>query len=169
MRLRVNQEPDRPIDTAAPPQPGSRERPGSAGDTPRRIFILEDHALMREVIRDYLENVPGFLVCGEAGCAEEALERIEDAAPHLILVDTALPTTSGIDVVASVRERWGDLPCLMLSGHAQFTYVERALAAGARGYVLKGEPAELPRAIRRVLEGGEYLSRSLRALRDGGE
>lgn len=126
-----------------------------------RIFLVEDHPLMREVMRDYLGALAGFEVCGEAVTGEEALERLGDADADLVLVDTSLPKMSGIDLVAAVTERWRELPCLMLSGHGQETYVARALDAGARGYVLKGDPSELPKAILRVLEGGRYLSPSL--------
>lgn len=127
-----------------------------------RIFIVEDHPLMREVIRDYLEAFPAIEICGEAVSGEDALELLDEAAPDLVLVDTSLGKMSGIDLVARIRERWSDLPCLMLSGHGQETYVKQALGAGANGYVLKGDPSELPRAIEQVLEGERYLSPPLR-------
>jgi DNA-binding NarL/FixJ family response regulator len=132
-------------------------------DRDDRIFIVEDHPLMREVIRDYLGAIPGLAICGEAQSGEEALELLEEAAPDLVLVDTSLARMSGIDFVTQARERWAGIRCLMLSGHGQENYVERALDAGASGYVLKGDPAELPRAIRHVLDEGErYLSPRLR-------
>jgi DNA-binding NarL/FixJ family response regulator len=117
---------------------------------------------MREVLRDYLGALPGFEVCGESESAEEALEKLDAAAADLVLVDTSLPHMTGIDFVGEVAARWGSLPCLMLSGHGHEGYVQRALAAGARGYVLKGDPAELPGAIREVLGGHEYVSPRLR-------
>jgi DNA-binding NarL/FixJ family response regulator len=127
-----------------------------------RIFVVEDHPLMRAVIRDYLGAMPGFEICGEAADAEQALELLEGVSPDLVLVDTTLSTMSGIDFVAVVRERWPALPCLMLSGHGQESYIARAFEAGASGYVLKGDPTELPLAIRRVLDGERYVSPRLR-------
>lgn len=118
--------------------------------------------MMREVVRAYLGAIPGLSICGEAHTGEEALERLAETAADLVVVDTSLPTMGGIDLVAALHDRWADLPCLMLSGHSQESYVERALDAGARGYVLKGQPSELPEAIRRIMEGGRYLSPRLR-------
>ena len=129
-----------------------------------RIFLVEDHPLMREVVRDYLGAVAGMEICGESVTAEDALEKLARACADLVLVDTSLPRMSGIDLVAAVRERWDGLPCLMLSGHDHESWVQRAFDAGAHGYVLKGDPAELPRAIREVLEGQRYLSPRLRGL-----
>jgi DNA-binding NarL/FixJ family response regulator len=138
----------------------------SPADAPtRRIFLVEDHPLMREVVRDFLGAVPGFEICGESTTAEDALEQLGDARPDLVIVDSSLPRMSGIDLVGEVRARWDGLPCLMLSGHGHEGYVQRAFDAGARGYVLKGDPAELPRAIREVLDGMEYLSPRLRSAR----
>lgn len=73
----------------------------------------------------------------------------------------------GIDFVAAAQQRWPGLACLMFSGHGQEHYVTRALNVGARGYVLKGDPSELPEAIRSVLRGGDYLSPNLRMSRFG--
>jgi len=126
-----------------------------------RIFVIEDHPLMREVLRDYLGAMPGVEICGEATSGEEALERLDEVEADLLLVDTTLGGMNGINFVKRVSARWKDLPCLMLSGHGQEGYVERALHAGARGYVLKGNPAELPRAIEKVLGGEVYLSPKL--------
>ena len=130
---------------------------------PCRVYIVEDHELMREVLHDYLRAIPGLSVCGDAVSGEEALEGLAVSEPDLVLVDTSLPEMSGIDLVARVRARWPDLPCLMMSGHGQEEYVERALTAGARGYLLKGQPAELRPAIRQVMDGGRYLSPRLRS------
>ena len=132
----------------------------SAGERPR-VYLVEDHPLMREATTDYLE-VKDARICGEAATAEEALERVEEARPDVILVDTSLPGASGIDFVVALRERGVTVPCIMLSGHGEPAYVRKAFAAGAIGYVLKGDPRELPGAIRDVLAGREYVSASLR-------
>lgn len=134
----------------------------------KRVYLVEDHGLMRAATSDYLEVTPDLRVCGEAATAEEALEQVHEASPDMILIDMSLPRTSGIDLVSALRERGVDTPCIILSGHGEHAYVEQALAAGARGYVLKGDPRELPGAIRTVLGGGEYLSAQLRGYGDPG-
>lgn len=118
-------------------------------------------------VRDYISELSDLEMCGESSTAEEALEALAEAAPDLVLVDTALGPMDGIDFVAETQQRWPGLACLMLSGHGQQHYVERALNVGARGYVLKGDPSELPAAIRSVLRGGQYLSPNLRVPRFG--
>lgn len=127
------------------------------------IYIVEDHPTMRETINDFLDGEADLRVCGMAATGEEALERLPGLEPELVLIDTSLPGISGIALVSVLVERWPSLRCLMYSGHGETTYVEHALAAGARGYVLKGTPDELPKAIRRVIGGEVYVSESLRA------
>ena len=127
-----------------------------------RIYIVEDHVLMRDVLSEFIEGVPALDLCGAATTAEEALERMGQANPDLALIDVSLPRMSGIDLVRELHQRQPELPCVMLSGHQEVTYVERALEAGARGYVLKGDPFEIPRAIQCVLNGGTYLSGTMR-------
>ncbi len=128
---------------------------------PSRIFFVEDHPMTLAVVRDFISVMSDLHMCGESSSAEAALELLDVTAPDLLLVDTALGRMNGIDFVAEVQKRWPGLPCLMLSGHGHEHYVARALNVGARGYVLKGDPSELPKAIRSVLDGGRYLSPSL--------
>ena len=97
-----------------------------------------------------------------AATAQEALAQIPTLAVDLIVVDLSLPDMDGIQLVGELRARQPDLRCLMLSGHQERNYVERALAAGACGYIAKGNPLELIEAIRRVLKGESYLSKTLR-------
>lgn len=128
-----------------------------------RIYIVEDSPIVREMLSEFISDLPGIEVCGSAATAEEALREIPGAGADLLLVDMALPRMNGADFIGAVRERWPDLPCLVLSGHGEAAYVERALAAGAQGYVLKGNPYELPEALCRVLRGEMYLSESVRS------
>ncbi len=128
---------------------------------PSRIFFVEDHPSVLEVVRDFIAAISDLHMCGVSSSAEEALEILPTAAPDLVLVDTALGRMNGIDFVAEVQQRWPGLACLMLSGYGHAHYVARALNVGARGYVLKGDPSELPQAIRSVLGGGRYLSPNL--------
>lgn len=127
---------------------------------PTHIFVVEDHPLMREMLSEFLPaDAPDLKVCGTAATGEEALGCFEDAEADLMLIDVALPGgMSGIDLVGELRARRPGLPCLMYSGHGEVAYVERALAAGAQGYLLKGDPYELEGAIRQVLDGATFVS-----------
>ncbi len=125
------------------------------------IYIVEDHEFMRRALVDLIECTSGFEVAGAVETAEEALDQLDSAAVDLVLVDTSLPNMNGIELVGELTKRWPKLRCVMLTGHDQHTYVEQAMEAGARGYVLKSNPDELPEAIRRVLSGGVYFSASL--------
>lgn len=138
--------------------------PGCANNNAsKHIFLVEDHPIMREMLISFLEVTQGFEVCGSAESAEEAIESLKEAKPDLVLVDVSLPEMSGIDLVRHIRSTYPELPCLMLSGHGESSYVKRALQAGARGYVLKDDSVELPTAILTVLGGDVYLSKSIRS------
>jgi len=128
---------------------------------PVRVYIVEDHPIMRETLQDYLALETDLEICGMAESAEAASEALEAASPGVVLVDLSLPGRSGLELVQEIQERWGT-PCVILSGHGERTYVGRALACGARGYVLKGNPRDLRLAIAHVLEGEIYLSSTLR-------
>jgi len=101
-------------------------------------------------------------VAAVAPTAEAALQRLRTLLIDLVLVDVALPTMNGIDLVAMLHTQIPDLPCLILSGHNEIDYVRRALTAGARGYIIKGNPLSIVAAIKRVLAGEIYLSEELR-------
>jgi DNA-binding NarL/FixJ family response regulator len=133
-----------------------------------RIFVVEDHAVMREMLETYLGTQPDFSICGSAPTGEEAIARIGDSGADVVVIDVSLPGISGLDVLKAMLEGRSDLCCVMNSGHGQSTYIDQALAAGARGYVLKGRPAELPEAIRSALRGESYVSPSLRARQGSG-
>jgi DNA-binding NarL/FixJ family response regulator len=128
---------------------------------PHHVFIVEDHALMRDMIAAYVKSLPDLHVCGTCRTAEEALDELP-ASAQLVLVDVALPGMSGIDLIREICDRWPDLKCLVCSGHNEVSYVERALDAGAKGYVAKGDPTELADAIQCLIRGAPYLSVSLR-------
>lgn len=123
-----------------------------------KIYVVEDHARMRELLGDWIGVLPGMAVCGAADSAETALEELPKLGAELVLVDMSLPRMSGIELVATLRAQWPDVRCLIMSGHSEPGYVERALAAGAQGYVLKGKPSEIEPAIRAVLAGQRFIS-----------
>lgn len=129
------------------------------------VFIVEDHALMRRVMQEYVDDIPGMGVVATANSGEEtiaALDGMTGGLPDVLLVDVALPGMSGIELVRHVTSRWPNVRCVMLSGHVRPSYVRRAFAAGAKGYLPKGRPEEVGEAIRQVLDGGEYVSDGLR-------
>jgi DNA-binding NarL/FixJ family response regulator len=126
------------------------------------IYIVEDHARMRELLSNWIDALPGLSVCGAAGSAETALEELPGLDASLVLVDMSLPQMSGIDLVAALQARFPEMRCLIMSGHNEPGYVERALAAGAHGYVLKGKPSEIEPAIAAVLAGERFISPALR-------
>ena len=122
------------------------------------IYLVDDHTMMCDAARDFLERESDFKVTGVAASAEAALKDPAVLESDLVLVDLALPSMSGIELVQSLRERRPELRCLMFSGHAEAGYVGKALESGARGYVLKGDADDLATGIRRVLDGEIYLS-----------
>lgn len=127
-----------------------------------RVYLVEDHKVMREILGQYLESTDDIRICGASATAEEALDgQISAARPDVVVLDLALPGRSGLDLVADIRRQW-DIPCLVLSGHRETRYVRRAIEVGAAGYVVKGHPAEVPNAIRNVLAGGTHVAPSLR-------
>ena len=127
-----------------------------------RIYVVEDHPIMRETLVEYLKLNDDFELCGVAASGEEALDGLTAARAALVLLDLSLPGRSGLDLLPEIQSN-SPIPCIVLSGHREPSYVERALEAGARGYVLKGRPQEIPIAINAVLDGGLYVSESLRS------
>ena len=123
-----------------------------------RVHVVEDNPLMRMMVAEVLGFEEDIEVCGASEDAEDALANLEETDPDLMLVDISLPGMSGIDFVSKMQEIRPDLPVVLLSGHAESFYVSRAMKAGSRGFVVKGEPEEIVEAIRAVLNGEEYLS-----------
>lgn len=124
-----------------------------------RLLLIDDHPLVRDGLRARLSTVPGFEVVGEAGTAHEAVAQVEALRPTLALMDVGMRDTNGIDLTAQLLASHPDLLVLMLSMYDNPEYVQRALHAGARGYVLKDAPAsEIVTAIEAVTGGGTFLS-----------
>lgn len=123
------------------------------------ILIVDDHPMVRDGLRARLATVPHLAVVGEAGSAMEAMERVTTLQPGLVLLDVGMKGTNGIELAALLLARRPALHVLMFSMYDNPEYVQRALQAGARGYVLKDAPAaEILAAIDVVAQGGTYLS-----------
>ena len=127
-----------------------------------RILIVDDHPLFREGLRGLIDREPGLRVCGEAADAAEAVRLVRESEPDLAIVDISLGNTSGIDLVKTLKAEHAELPLLVVSMHDESLYAERALRAGAMGYVMKHEPPKVFKAaIQRVLSGAIYLSEKM--------
>ena len=127
-----------------------------------RIFIVDDHTMFREGLRQLIESDLEFKVCGDAPEAAEGMNGIRETKPDLVIVDISLAGTSGIDLIKAIKKEHEDLPVLVVSMHDEALYAERALWAGAMGYVMKQQPAkEVKAAIRKVLGGEMHLSEKM--------
>jgi len=127
-----------------------------------RVLLVDDHPLVREGLAARMEGLADITVVGEAGDAAQALERVTQCQPNVVLMDIGMPGTSGIELTVQLLARDPGLIVLMLSMYDSGEHAQRAMAAGARGYVLKDSPsAEILAAIHTVAAGGAYLSPAL--------
>ncbi|KAF0109020.1 MAG: signal transduction response regulator LuxR family [Anaerolineaceae bacterium] len=123
------------------------------------LLLADDHALVRQGLRMLLESEPDLQVVGEAGDGSEALRLAEGLRPDILIVDVMMPGLSGLEVAQQVRRRWPKVKVIVLSMYDSEAYVVEALQAGASAYVLKkATSSDLVHAVRRVIEGGLYLS-----------
>jgi len=128
----------------------------------KRIMIVDDHPMMREGLRGTIRGEPDLEICCEAEDAKQAIEALKNSTPDLVLMDITLPGKSGLELLKDIRVTHPNLPVLVLSMHDESLYAERALRAGAGGYITKQQsPAELLSAIRKVMSGQTYVSRQL--------
>ncbi|MGA7919795.1 MAG: response regulator transcription factor [Candidatus Acidiferrales bacterium] len=126
------------------------------------VLLVDDHSLVRRGFRRMLEDEPDIAVVGEANDGDEAVRLSHALHPQVIVMDCALPGTSGLDATRKILERSPEISILMLSMHSEDTLVRQALDAGARGYVLKSAvDLELATAIRRVVAGEVVLAPEL--------
>ena len=125
----------------------------------KKIYIVDDHPLMRKGMAMTLENSVEFTVCGQSESAEEALGEIPSLKPDACVVDISLPGMNGIELVKNLLAQLPELKILVVSRHDEELYAERAIRAGAKGYLMKLEAGEvLVSAVRQVMNGGIYLS-----------
>lgn len=141
-------------------------RPGpripSKSDPVKRVLLVDDHPIMRHGLAQLIRMEPGLTVGGEAGSAADGLAAVGKLQPDVTVVDLTLPDKSGLELIKDIQAMHPGTRCIVLSMHDENLYAERALRAGARGYVMKETAAEtLIRAIHRVLEGGIYVSEAM--------
>ena len=125
---------------------------------PLRVFIVDDHQMFREGIRNRLAQEPDIEVVGEAASAEETLAKLGMAGPTVVILDIRLPDMLGIQLARIIRLQWPDLKILILSGYDFDQYVRAAARAGVDGYLLKDSPQDsVVQALREISAGGAVL------------
>jgi DNA-binding NarL/FixJ family response regulator len=125
-------------------------------------MIVDDHPIVRHGIAQLLNGQTDMEVIAEAEDAESAARQLRDQTFELLVVDISMPGLSGLDLIRRIKAKDAQIPVLVLSMHDESVYAERALAAGARGFLMKHEATEkLVSAVRKLLAGGVYLSRAL--------
>ena len=128
----------------------------------RQVFIIDDHWMMRQGLRAFIDQADDLEVCGEAGNGAEALTLILETKPDAIIVDISLPGMNGIEFLKNLKAQQPDVAAIVVSMHDESVYAERALRAGAQGYVMKKEAVEeILIALRRALNGEFHVSKSV--------
>ncbi len=125
----------------------------------KKIIIVDDHPVVRQGLKTIIENEKDLEVCGETGNANDAIRLIIELNPDLLLVDVSLEgNANGIDLVKTMQKRYPSINALVMSMHDDTIYAERAIMAGAKGYIMKNESQEkIINAIRNVLRNDFYL------------
>ena len=125
----------------------------------KRVFLVDDHPVLRKGLVRLIDSKPGFVVCGEASTAVDAMAAIREVKPHLVVADIGLPGASGIELTKTIRSEVPGLPVLILSMHEEALYATRALRAGASGYIVKQDAVDnIATALQDTLDGKRYLS-----------
>ena len=128
----------------------------------KKILIVDDHPLMRKGLALTLNAEPDLNVCSQVADAEEAMSALDEYDPDLAIVDISLPGMSGLELIKHMQALRPEMHSLVVSRHDEALYAERAIRAGARGYVMKLEADDMiVKAVRRVLNGGIYVSEEI--------
>lgn len=129
-----------------------------------RVFLVDDHPVLRQGLGRLIDDQPDLAMCGQAESPVEAMRLLPAAKADVVIVDLTLKGGDGLELCKQIRERFTKLPILVVSMHDESLYAERALKAGARGYVMKQEPQEIVMTALRTVAGGEvYLSAKMSA------
>ena len=127
-----------------------------------RVYLVDDHPIVRQGLIKLIEQEEGLEVCGEAGSVSEALPAIRELDPDVILVDISLEDSNGLELIKMIDDLGLQIPMLVLSMHDESLYAEHALRAGASGYVMKQAAANtLIQAIEKVMDGEIYVSKNM--------
>lgn len=135
--------------------------PSAEPSTPprKRVLLVDDHPFMRAGLAQLIDRQPDLMVCGEAGNPQEAFRALEATHPDVVLTDLTMPGRSGLEFIKDLLAAAPTLTVLVISMHDEVVYAERALRAGARGYIMKEAGGEnLLTALRQVLRGEVYVS-----------
>lgn len=125
----------------------------------KRLFIVDDHPLVREGLTNLINRQDDLTVCGEAKDSAEAIDGISHQQPDIAIIDISLTNESGLELIKHITKRFPEVAVIVLSMHDEALYAERALRAGARGYVMKHETSKsVLSSIRRVMGGDIYVS-----------
>jgi two-component system invasion response regulator UvrY len=126
------------------------------------ILIADDHAIVREGLKQILSGLPDFKVSAEASSGYETLQKLEELPIDLVILDINLGDQNGLEVLKQIRQKWATLPVLILTMHSEKQYAARMLKAGASGFLNKGSASEeLVNALRKIARGGKYITESL--------
>jgi len=130
--------------------------------TQAKVFLVDDHPLVREWLSQLIQREDDLAVCGEAEDVQDALQKIEETKPDIVVADISLKSTHGLELVKDLQVRLPSLPVLVLSMHDESLYAERVLRAGAKGYITKQEATKkILQAVRQVLSGQIYISEKM--------
>ena len=135
------------------------KQPDKAGENKTNILIVDDHPIVRQGLAELVNQENDLEVCGQAKDAHQAMKAVKELKPDMAIVDISLKETSGMELIKDLNAQNPNLPVLVLSMHDESLYAERALRAGARGYIMKAEATEkVIMAIRKILSGEVYIS-----------
>ena len=125
----------------------------------KRVLVVDDHPIVRQGLALLINREEDLTVCGEAGDARTAMQSISTTKPDILVVDISLNGPDGLDLLKDIRSRYPEMPVLILSMHDESIYAERALRAGAQGYIMKQEASEkVLLALRKILSNEIYVS-----------
>ncbi len=141
-----------------------KKQPDNADENKINILIVDDHPIVRQGLAELVNHEDGLVVCGQAEDAHQAMKAVKELKPDMAIVDISLKETSGMELIKDINAQYPHLPVLALSMHDESLYAERALRAGAKGYIMKAEATEkVIMAIHKILSGEIYISDKMAA------
>lgn len=136
--------------------------PAAVSPAKKKVFLVDDHPIMRQGLAQLINHEPDLMVTGEANDATAALTGILELKPDLVIIDISLPGKNGLELIKDIRAHVKSVALLIHSMHDESLYVERVLRAGAQGYIMKQEGARrVIEAVRKVLSGEIYVSQAM--------